>query len=66
MKQLHAAKYVAASWLLIANVSGASLDVFQSLDVSPASVSVVRINGSGGRILRWNVPFHGGEVNPPS
>ena len=57
-----------ADWIRAAgaHVSGASLDVFQSLDVSPASVSVVRINGSGGRILRWNVPFHDGEVNPPS
>src|SRR2546423_4608429 len=46
-----------ADWIRAAgaHVSGASLDIFQRLQVDPASVSVVQVDENATKIVRWNV-----------
>jgi len=45
-----------ADWIraVAAHYAGARLDILQKFDVCPASISILMVNGHGGRVTRWN------------
>lgn len=45
-----------ADWIraAAAHYAEASLDVLQRFDVDPASISILRVDGQKGRVVRWN------------